>query len=204
MSKDEISMDAESKVKEFLQSYGLNPEKYSKEELRAGKTPDFKVYKDNELSFYCEVKNPEKDTWLDEKLNNSESGELVGGLRKDPTFNRLTAHIHKAKKQFDAVNEDESMPNVLAFYNEDKQSGFLDLLAVTTGNFFAEDGAFFPIYKNYSEGRVKKDIENIHLFIWIDAHKPHRFLFNTINSKYQSKLCSIFGYDSEKLELVYS
>lgn len=204
MSKGEISMDAELKVKEFLQSYGLSPEKYSKKELRTGKTPDFKVHKDNKLSFYCEIKNPEKDSWLDEKIDNSEAGELVGGLRKDPTFNRLTAHIHKARKQFDSVNGDESKPNVLAFYNEDKQSGFLDLLAVTTGYSFAEDGAVFPIYKNYSEGRVKKDIEKIHLFIWLDTYKPHRFLFNTINSRYQRKLCSIFGYDTEKLELGYS
>jgi len=71
-------------------------------------------------------------------------------------------------------------------------------------NFFAEDGAVFPIYKNYSEDRVKKDIENIHLFIWLDAHKPYRFLFNTINSKHQDRLCSMFGYDPENLELIHS
>jgi hypothetical protein len=61
-----------------------------------------------------------------------------------------------------------------------------------------------PIYNNYSEGRVKKDIERIHLFIWLDQHKPHRFLFNTINSKYQGSLCSRFGFDPGRLELVRS
>ncbi len=193
-------MDSEQIVKDFLSAYGLKSEKFGKEELRKGKTPDYRVYKDDRLFSYCEVKNAQQDTWLDNKLDKA---ELVGGLRKDPVFNRLSAHIHKARKQFDAVNADEKLPNILSFYNEDKQSGFLDLMAVTTGNFFAEGGAVFPIYKNVSEGRVKKDIEKIHLFIWLDSHKPHRFLFNTINSKFQSELCSIFGFDPESLELIH-
>ncbi len=197
-------MDSEKVVKDFLSSYGLKSEKFGKEELKNGKTPDYRVYRDDDLFGYCEVKNAEKDMWLDDKLDKAEPGEIVGGLRKDPVFNRLSAHIHKSRKQFDAVNADEELPNILSFYNEDEQSGFLDLMAVTTGNFFAEGGAVFPIYKNVSEGRVKKDIEKIHLFIWLDAHKPHRFLFNTINSKFQSELCSIFGFDLEKSELIHS
>jgi len=197
-------MDSEQVVKDFLSGYGLRSEKFDKNQLRIGKTPDFKVYSNGELLLYCEVKNAQKDTWLDKKLEKAAPGEIVGGLRKDPVFNRLSAHIHKARKQFDAVNKEENIPNVFAFYNEDQQSGFLDLLDVTTGNFFAEGGAVFPIYKNVSEGRIKSDIDKIHLFIWIDAHKPHRFLFNTTNSKYQNELCSMFNFDPKKLELVHS
>lgn len=197
-------MDSEQVIKNFLSGYGLNSEKFGKTELGDGKTPDYRVYINGELKFYCEVKNAQKDKWLDDKLEKAGLGEIVGGLRKDPVFNRLSAHIHKARKQFEAVNREENLPNVLAFYNEDEQSGFLDLLAVATGNFFAEGGAVFPIYKNFSEGRIKTDVEKIHLFIWIDAHKPHRFLFNTINSKYQNELCSIFGFDPKKLEIAHS
>lgn len=197
-------MKSEQIVKDFLSGYGLKSEKFNKEELGNGKTPDYRVYKDVELYSYCEVKNAQKDTWLDDKLEKSKPGEMVGGLRKDPVFNRLSTHIHKARKQFDAVNADEKLPNILSFYNEDEQSGFLDLMAVTTGNFFAEGGAVFPIYKHVSEGRIKEDIAKIHLFIWLDAHKPHRFLFNTINSKFQSELCATFGFDPKKLELIHS
>jgi len=197
-------MDSERVVKDFLSRYGLRSEKLEKNMIRTGKSPDFQVYRNDQLAFYCEVKNAQKDTWLDEKLSKADIGEIVGGSRKDPVFNRLSAHIHKARKQFDAINNDEKLPNVLAFYNEDDQSDFLDLLAVTTGNFFAEGGAVFPIYKNFSEGRIKSDIEKIHLFIWIDAYKQHRFLFNMINSKYQDYLCSIFRFDPKKLELVHS
>ncbi len=197
-------MEAENKVSDFLVSYGLSTERFSKKEMESGKTPDYKVSLNGNLTHYCEVKNSEKDKWLDKLLDQAEPGEMVGGLRKDPIFNRLTAHIHKARKQFDAVNPEEEYPNVLVFYNEDKNCGFLDLLAVTTGNFFAERVGVFPIYKNFSEGRVKNDIERIHLFIWLDAHKPHRFLFNTINSKYQKELCTIYGFNPSNLELVHS
>ena len=198
-------MDAEDKVKDFLSGYDLRSEEFDKEELRNGKTPDYRVYKIDDVLFsYCEVKNAQKDEWLDDKLEEANSCEIVGGLRKDPVFNRLSAHIHKARKQFDAVNKDETLPNILAFYNEDEHSGFLDLMAVTTGNFFSEGGAVFPIYKHISEGRIKGDIAKIHLFIWLDAKKPHRFLFNTINSKFQNELCSAFGFDPEKLELIHS
>ena len=194
--------DSETVIAEFLGVYGLSTERYSKSERRTGKTPDYKVLHDGQLKFFCEVKNSEKDKWLDGLLDQAAPGEIVGGLRNDPVFNRLTNHIHKARSQFDAVNPEEELPNVLAFHNEDEHAGFLDLLAVTTGNFFADDGSVHPIYKNYSEGRVKTDIEKIHLFIWLDVNNPFRFLFNTINSRYQEDLCSLFRYDSSDIKLV--
>jgi len=194
--------DSETRIGDFLGTYGLRTDGYSKAERRFGKTPDFKVLRESSLQFYCEVKNSEKDRWLDDLLDRAEPGEIVGGLRNDPVFNRLTTHIHKARRQFDAVNPHADYPNVLAFHNEDKHAGFLDLLAVTTGNFYAEDGSVHPIYKSFSEGRVRADIERIHLFIWLDEHKPFRFLFNTINSHYQDRLCSLFGYDPGAIEMV--
>lgn len=197
-------MDAEELVKNFLEGYDLTVERFSKKEMKAGKTPDFKVATKEGFPFYCEVKNSEKDSWLDEQLDAAEEGIVVGGVRKDPVFNRLTSHIHKARKQFDAVNPEEEKANLLTIYNEDRNYGFLDLLAVTTGNFYADDGTSHPIYKNSSEGRAKADIEKIHLFIWLDAHKPHRFSFNPKNSKFQSELCSIFGFNPNELKLVHS
>jgi hypothetical protein len=200
MSKAENAM---TKVKHFLSTYGFETEKFDKKSMRLGKTPDFKVLQHGSLIFYCEVKNPEKDAWLDRFIAQAKAGEIVGGLRNDPVFNRLTTHIHSARKQFDAVNQGETLPNVLAFYNEDETSGFLDLLAVTTGNAYAEGGAVLPIYKTFSEGRVKEDLMKIHLFIWLDNYKPHRLLFNLINDKHLSKLCSLFGYDQESLKKVH-
>lgn len=189
-------------VQHFLSIYDLKTEQFDKNALRTGKTPDFKVFHHGNLVFYCEVKNPEKDVWLDRLISEAKPDEIVGGFRNTPVFNRLTTHIHSARKQFDSVNQAEILPSVLIFYNEDKNSGFLDLLAVTTGNAYAAGGAVLPIYKKFSEGRVKEDIMKIHLFIWLDNDKPYRFLFNQINEKHFSKLCSLFGYDQNSLRIV--
>ena len=100
----------------------LQPVRFTVKEMAASKTPDFRVFSGNDLEFYCEVKSPEEDTWLDGQLDNPVLEEIVGGIRNDPIFNRLSAHIHKARKQFDAVNPMEAYPNVLAFYNQDTNS----------------------------------------------------------------------------------
>ena len=197
-------MQSEELVESFLGNYNLLMERFTKKEMRISKTPDFKVLQEGLLSFYCEVKNSEKDMWLDNLLDQANHFDLVGGGRKDPIYNRLGAHIHKARKQFEAVNSNEDYPNVLAFYNEDKLAGFLDLIAVTSGKFIADDGSEHQIFKQFSEGRLKDDIANIHLFIWLDKNNPHRFLFNTINSKYVDKLSSIFNIDKNSLVLMYS
>lgn len=197
-------LTSEEITKDFLIEYGLRSEKFSKKVLRTGKSPDFKVYKGEELVFYCEVKNAEKDMWLDKRLELVPPGELAGGLRNDPIFNRISTHIYKAGKQFDAVNPNQVVPNVLTFYNQDHKSGFLDLVAVVTGNALAEGGEAIPIYKNFSEGRIKESLQKIHLFIWIDAFKPHQFLFNTPIESHRDILCSIFKYDPNNLRIVPS
>src|SRR5260221_3956309 len=128
--------DSETVVDQFLVSYGLSTERFSKSERKAGKTPDYKVFRERQLQFFCEVKNSKKDRWLDDLLLESEPGENVGGCRNDPVFNRLATHIHKARKQFDAVNPNADLPNVLAFHNAHEQARFLDGLAVTIRKVF--------------------------------------------------------------------
>ncbi len=73
-------MDAEQTVNDFLSGYGLTSETFSKEELGNGKTPDYRVYKDDELFGYCEVKNAQKDTWLDDKLGRIPGQACVNAL----------------------------------------------------------------------------------------------------------------------------
>lgn len=120
--------DSEKLVEQFLAKYGLATERFLKSERSAGKTPGYKVLRDGQLKFFCEVKNSEKNRWLDDLLQQAEPGEITEDFRNDPVFNRLTAHIHKARNQFDAVNPSADVPNVLVFHNEDEQTGFLDLL----------------------------------------------------------------------------
>ncbi|MDY6868254.1 MAG: hypothetical protein SVT56_10170 [Chloroflexota bacterium] len=193
-------MDAdEVTVKEFLEGKGLTPERFSKEEMRAGKTPDFRVFRDEELQFFCEVKGSPKDGWLDQQLEDGEPGQLVGGLRNDPIFNRLTDDIHQAIKQFDAVNRERKNPNVLALVNHDEVCGFNDLLAVLTGNFYAENGTVHPIYRQFSHGRIRDEKAEIDLFIWLDDHKPLRLLFSQVHEGHHANLLTVFGLSQDAI-----
>ncbi len=96
----------EEKVKKYLEERGFTCKRFSKKETRAGKTPDFRVFRNGDFVFFCEVKSSPKDYWLDKLLEGAPPGQIVGGGRSDPIFNRLTTDIHSAVKQVEAVNPD--------------------------------------------------------------------------------------------------
>ena len=192
----------EERVKSYLEGRGLTAERFSKAETRAGKTPDFRISRNGEFLFYCEVKSSAEDRWLDEQLNDAAPGELVGGARNDPIFNRLTADIHEAVKQFDAVNKDQKYSSVLAFVNHDNMCRFNDLLGILTGNFYANDGTAHPIYRQFSHGRIKDEKGKVHLFIWLDDHKPDRLLFSQTDETHHATLCAVFGIKQNEIKQI--
>jgi hypothetical protein len=189
---------SEQAAENFLKQHQLRPERYTKEEMRQGKTPDFRVFKERELVLYCEAKHAERDTWLEKRLDEAEPLELVGGGRLDPIFNRLSGHIHEAAKQFNAVNPSHEVPNILFFTNSDKRSNIYDLTAVLDGNFRSEDGTLHPIYKQYSEGRIKDEKFIVDLYIWwndwIDK-PPQRFW---MPSRHHNRLCELLNCESRQ------
>jgi hypothetical protein len=126
-------------VADWLGTHGLTTERFSQRETQTGKTPDFRVKRGDHLLAYCEVKSP-NDPWLDEQLEHAPAFTLVGGPRRDSTFNRLARLINKAAEQFTAVNQDRSALNVLAYVNHVDASGFHDLQEVLTGHIRAADG----------------------------------------------------------------
>ncbi|MGA7323141.1 MAG: hypothetical protein WBX25_01340, partial [Rhodomicrobium sp.] len=85
------------------------------------------------LTAYCELKSP-RDDWLDDQLTQAPPGNIVGGSRKDPTFNRLARRVEKAVGQFDRVNTAHELPNILVFVNHDPASHINDLRETSTGS----------------------------------------------------------------------
>jgi hypothetical protein len=163
---------AEQFAEKYLRAHDLRPERFSKAEKRQGKTPDFRVCRGNAVVLYCEAKHVQRDQWLHRQLREAQPLELVGGLRLDPIFNRVSNHIHEAAQQFNAVNSDRAYPNLLVFANSDRQCGAEDLRSIMTGNFYAQGGAIEPIYTQYSEGRIRNEKFLIDAYIWWDDWKP--------------------------------
>lgn len=192
----------EDRVKTYLKNRGLTADRFSKAEKRRGKTPDFRVLLNGNVLFYCEVKSSPKDRWLGKQLSNAIPCELVGGARNDSIFNRLTTDVYDAAKQFNAVNKDQKHPNVLALVNHDDMCGFNDLLGILTGNFFANNGDVYPIYRQFSHGRIKDEKGNIHLFIWLDDHAPARLLFSQTDEAHHATLCATFGVTQNEIKQI--
>lgn len=180
--------DHEMLVANELSKHGLRCEAFTKTEMAQRKTPDFKVFRGDEFVFFCEVKEIAADQWQD-------------GLRSDPTFNRLVDDIHTSVKQFDSVNQDCLYPNVLAFVNNDYMCGSLDMVGVLTGRLLLEGGGSTDIYRKYSEGRIKKEKNRIHLYLWFDSFKANKLLFNT-DSQHLNQLCECFGVKPETIEKI--
>lgn len=185
----------------YWERKGLKAERFSAAEIGQGKTPDFRVFKSGDLVAYCEAKHVQHDDWLDRKLEAAQPMELVGGLRHDPIFNRLVGHIHKAYKQFMAVNQNREFPNVLVFVNSDSQCDNRDLVAVMTGNFYVEGGGAEPIYSVYSDGRIREEKFAIDLYLWFDESKGEDqkgFHYFVANGPHYAALCALIGSDPSK------
>ena len=99
----EVTED-ESLVAAFWRRKGFEPQRFDKSETRFAKTPDFKLYRDGHLVAFCEVKTLMRDAWLDGMLDKAGPGELVGGLRQDPIYNRISNAVHTAVRQLESVN----------------------------------------------------------------------------------------------------
>ena len=170
-----IRMDSgERKATVYLSSLGLAARNFSKEERKLSKTPDFRVFRDDELVFFAEVKTIDPGQWISARLTQS-----AGPTWQDPTYNRLAAKVHDAARQFEAVNPDGQQANVLIFVNFAPSTTYGDLLSVLTGYLFTEDGRRRPLFAKYSEGRIRDDRDSIDLYVWIDRDDKSYQLFNT-------------------------
>ena len=180
--------------------YGLTLNRFDHAETVRGRTPDFRVLLDKEIVAYCEVKSP-RDDWLDEQIDTAMPGQIVGGLRNDPTFNRLARHITRAASQFFAVNSDHLIPNILIFVNHAENSDYSDLRETLTGNFFTEDGRRYPTMTHISEGWIREAKLQIDIFSWIDA-KTKRVQGHVINeaSAHVDVIRALLNIDTSRIE----
>jgi hypothetical protein len=184
----------------FFAKYGLRCERFTERERRQGKTPDFRVFKKAEFVLYSEAKHIQEDTWLEDQMAAAPAGVPVGGLRPDPIFNRISNHIHRAAKQFLAVNPDHVYPNVLVFTSSDHLCTLKDLVSVFTGNFYADSGAVEYIYGQFSDGRIREEKYVIDAYVWHDDQPNAQDKIRLLkSSKHFNGLCALFGVDPSKI-----
>jgi hypothetical protein len=183
----------------FLVEKRLSAERFPREEMQAGRTPDFRVCREGEIVAYCEVKSP-NDSWLDDQLGAATAWEIVGGARQDPIFNRIARLLSKADSQFLAVNPDQVQFNILAYVNHDKQSNYNDLVETITGYFHAAGGERTPTMLHIAEGRIGAARRRIDAFLWFDAAAFVGAVINDIDLKRAAVICNLLGFDLAQIK----
>lgn len=203
MRSSGLASNGESIVSNYLTGRGLSVQRFDKAAMRQSRTPDFRVLASGHLAFYCEVKTAQEDEWLEKQLDVAPPGTLAGGLRPDPTYNRVSNYVHSAAGQFDAVNAGCEHPNVLAIVNNESESDRLDLLAVLTGNAYTDSSGPIRMYGNFSDGRIREEKYRIHLYLWFDAGKPEPFkIWTQSHSEHHAALCGYLGINPASIKQV--
>lgn len=161
-------------VRNFLEERGYEVVKIPECDI---KTPDFKVFLNGKLIFYCEEKTLEYDDFE--------------GCKKDPTYNSISAHVHKATKQFKSINPLREHPNVIAFVNFDPSKDINDLFITLTGCAFIDNGEYMRIHR---VGRIANDLNQIDLFLWFDNEQFTNKIWTTLNDEQHTKLSAILYF----------
>ncbi|MGO9318092.1 MAG: hypothetical protein ACLPXT_01735 [Terracidiphilus sp.] len=185
----------------YWQSKGFEVSSFAKREMRDLKTPDFRLSRDGVEVALCEVKSFQQDSWLEDQLKNAKPGELVGGLRNDPVFNRVSNAIHTAFKQFESVNSDHRLLNFLFLFNHESSAGPVDLDRVLTGREDPRHGLYDLTCEQFSEGRIRLEKHRVDLYVWFELDllkkgKRRSTEYRVCgNPKTQEQVCSLLGID---------
>jgi len=189
----------ENTVRDFLKEHSLIAEKFSKKEKNQSRTPDFRVFKKNELVFCCEVKSIEQDSFDELVLKHG----FYSRAGKNPIDDIISKKIHEAYRQFSAVNKGCNLPNVLVFVNHERtfQWKYGALQRVVGEVILLIDGRYLHVGNRAIDGRIKTEKFDIHLYIWIDVFRNTEplFLFLQSNKTHYYDLCKYFDKEPEEI-----
>ena len=201
----EITED-ETRVSEFLALKGFEVGPFEKSATRFAKTPDFQLFRGGQLVAFCEVKSFTKDRWLDEQIAQAATGELAGGLRPDPTYNRISNAVHTAAQQLRSVNPVHQSLNFLVLVNHGKAARCEDLVSVLTGQWDPLHGIQDETHTQYSNRRIREEKREIDLYLWFDLfteHEPFKYRLVFLgNDKTRDQVCNMLEIDSKAIKNV--
>jgi len=169
--------------------------RFSQKQMR-GKTPDFKLFKDLTLRGYCELKSP-RDNWIFNFPSDLKPGEHRVQLRTDPTARNLAEHVIEAAKQFDTVNPDHALPNMMILVSHARRRGPADLHMALTGIQVPGGHPLFLLVDKEKGWEKQKELwdaaRSIDLFFWIDAHKRTCQHICPIGALRLTEACDLLG-----------
>jgi hypothetical protein len=160
--------------------------------LKLGKRPDFKLFVDGELRGFCELKSP-RDDFIFEPPKEGEAA-----IRENlPYHRKLGSHVRYAAKQFDAVNPDHRVPNILAFVTHCSDIERRDLIAAIAGLPIPGSNRRLFMLSKKMQQQVLDAARRVDLFLWIDANKRTFQHLSTNSALHQTGALDLLGLENE-------
>jgi hypothetical protein len=198
-------MKSEQFISAYLSGLGLRPERFSKTEMRIPnrKTPDFKVFREDTLELYCEVKELTDADPLEKHYQEVAPGIQQAAQLSDEKspINRLVRKIEDAASKFRCVNPERNHLNVLAVINTYDLAGPDNLLELLQGYLSLESGGVYVTTPPFLRERVEQVRCEIDLYWWIEHHvfaptpKHHWLSPHSEDSPTFLKLRELFQFD---------
>lgn len=170
----DTAFESEEIVASELATFGLNAERFSKDERRTNgkKTPDFKVYLNGALEFFCEVKEIIDTDPLENHMGETSDGSGIAKQLLDSRSpqNRIARKIEEAVDQFSSFDPDRRHMRVLAFVNRLDGTGPDDLHELLFGEQRTVSGGAFVTTPNFLRQRIERIRANIDMYWWLERH----------------------------------
>jgi ribosomal protein L30 len=178
---------------------------FTEEEMRGRKTPDFKLVNDGHLLGYCELKSP-RDDWIFHVPADLNPEEIREEVRHDPAAHNLARNIGKAAEQFQAVNPDHQLPNLLVLVSHARLRDRADLHMAIAGIEMPDGSRRFLLVdskeKDWNKAWEKqkklwKAAREIDVFFWIDAHTRSCKHVVNLDAVRRSEACKLLGIEGK-------
>jgi hypothetical protein len=141
----------------------------------------------------AELKSP-RDDWLFEFPREIKPGEFVTETRPSPTSNNLARQIESAVEQFDRVNPDHKLPNVLVLVNHAVGRTRSDLHITLAGIPLPGGPNLFTLKLDHLK-RVWEAARRIDLFIWVDAQERSCQHLYANDAAHRATACGLLGIE---------
>jgi len=119
--------------------------------------------------------------------------------RHSPTSNNLARQIMSAAEQFDAINPDHELPNVLVLVNHAVARTRSDLHVTLAGIPIPGGPPLFTLKLNHRK-EVWKAARRVDLFLWVDPQERSWQPLWANDATHRATVCSLFGIQEEVIQ----
>ncbi len=162
--------EAEELVSSYLFNHSYSPKRFNKKEMRSGfKTTDFFVEENNEIKFYCEVKNP--------LLLVNEETQM---FHWTTSISKIREFIRKANKQFKDVDKKHSKPWIIFFTSSHFQLNWSNFADAYLG-YVARNGKMInDLRKERYVYEYNVDVNSIDAYIWLQINNKKKTIYQLV------------------------